>query len=118
LLQDLTNKGYKKLKPSVLTSSEDAFLTDNELESKFYDDGENGYNYLIDLSDRMRTNEIIIKKNETLSKTTNLFNELNDKQELFTGQLEWLEELNNLKKSIEEGLKTDWQYDNKDKYMY
>jgi DNA topoisomerase-2 len=112
LIQQLEKK-YICMTPSVINSSEDAFLDNEEIKAKFYTNS--NYDYLIDLSDRQKTDESIKKRKEKLETTIKDLEALNKKED-FPGQLDWINELSVLKTNIIEGLKTNWTYGEDSKY--
>lgn len=97
-----------------------AFMPTNELKQIVFESDSVSYTYLLKISDMEKSAESISKKKEKLDKLIAERQFLLDDMatDAFVGASAWLRELAELERLIHEGYRTDWFFEDKDKYTY
>jgi len=114
----LESKKFDKFNVALLNMPK--FIATEMIEENILRGPKSTYNYLLDISDRHRSEESIEGFKKALDRAINDENDFTAKSKLgpFPGALIWLDELENLEAEINEGMRTAWRYGENDKYIY
>ena len=88
------------------------YVPEDMLEKTYIGEGAT-YDYLVNLSTRSMYTQEKEKRINELKEYKTLLEDINNNEGMFIGAKWWLRELDELKKVIEEGRKTDWTYGKK-----
>ncbi|SIP86043.1 DNA topoisomerase II [Pacmanvirus A23] len=110
--------GYDKINTTRLNQPK--FTPNEDLENIILRGDGADYDYLLDLSDRKKSEESLNENRETLTK---LFDELEKLESMasvgrFPGAVVWEQELDKLEAQITEGMRTSWEYENSSKFKF
>lgn len=116
MVEMLTKADYDRVDIRRLSSPD--FMPTGELTETILRGAGSGYDYLLDLSDKAKSEERLQEYVSDLDRITAEANELENKanQGRFYGAVVWTEELARLREIIEEGFKTAWKFGDYGKY--
>ena len=92
------------------------FIPTSELMITILHGGKISYDYLLNLSDRAKSQEAMIKYEHDIAKLAARHEELTTRDEPFLGAAMWLDELAKVKDVIRRGFATFWKFDAAGKY--
>ncbi len=124
MIQTLRDRGYKCFNASTLshhkkyiTSELIPRCTDETFDPKEDRYSPPSYDYLLNLTDRLKSEEALTKYKNTLDEMLIEQTEYNEKSNLglFRGSYLWEQELDQLTAVVRYGMATDWKYDEKKK---
>ncbi len=113
----LTDDGFDKLNKSKINNPDS---TPTEKLYEVYTSGKDtGYGYLIDLSDRDKSEENLIKYKDKLLLMRTEYDDYLRVSSIgrFKGAYIWEKELADLQRVIEEGFNTNWKFEDHNKYQ-
>lgn len=113
----LEHNGYTKLWHTKIKDPE--FIPTNDIVNVVTNSRESNYDYLIGLSDRNKSDESLVLYYNKLTKLKTKKQDIENKSNLgrFPGAAIWLQELDELAKTIKFGRQTNWTYDDHNKYQ-
>ena len=112
----LTDAKYTKIAHTMLSPE---FASNDELNELIFGKSAS-YDYLLNLSDRTKSIESLVKYKEKLALYQEELDQLNVRATLgkFLGAMIWLDELDELEKTLIEGFATDWKYKDHGKFTF
>lgn len=114
LIARLTEMKFDKIYRARISDPD--FLPTNKLRDVILYDPAASYDYLIDLTDRAKTADALVKQEEKLAELINHLETMNARRQLNKLYL-WEEELDKLEHIINDGKKTNWMFDESGKYI-
>jgi hypothetical protein len=114
LIARLTEMKFDKIYRARISDPD--FLPTNKLRDVVLYDPAASYDYLIDLTDRAKTADALVKQEEKLAELINHLETMNARRQLNKLYL-WEEELDKLEHIINDGKKTNWMFDESGKYI-
>lgn len=114
MIENLSSRKYAKLDHVKLKSPD--FIKNEDLVKAILESPNASYDYLLNLSDHMKSQENLDKLKDERDKLKNT--RLTYDNEKFVGANVWLDELDLLEKNIVTGMRTEWKYDKYDVYQY
>lgn len=116
MVETLTRENYTRINATKISMRE--FGSSTELQAAIYDPATATFNYLLNLSDRKKSEEKLAKLRTKCDALQSELDIIACTQELFPGQNLWLAELSTLETVIREGIPTNWEFSDFGKYKY